>query len=63
LNKVPKEKFLIGHSANYCFFRIEFYNERGVKRTATYLPEVAPEQGAASTFEANLTNDCDTHFV
>jgi AMMECR1 domain-containing protein len=25
--------------------RIEFFNERGVKKTATYLPEVAPEQG------------------
>ncbi|XP_069988023.1 AMMECR1-like protein isoform X2 [Penaeus vannamei] len=25
--------------------RIEFLNERGAKRTATYLPEVAPEQG------------------
>jgi len=25
--------------------RIEFFNERGNKRTATYLPEVAPEQG------------------
>jgi len=25
--------------------RIEFFNERGVKRTATYLPEVPPEQG------------------
>lgn len=25
--------------------RIEFYNERGTKKTATYLPEVAPEQG------------------
>jgi len=25
--------------------RIEFHNERGYKRTATYLPEVAPEQG------------------
>lgn len=25
--------------------RIEFLNERGSKRTATYLPEVAPEQG------------------
>lgn len=25
--------------------RIEFHNERGNKRTATYLPEVAPEQG------------------
>lgn len=25
--------------------RIEFINEKGVKRTATYLPEVAKEQG------------------
>jgi uncharacterized protein (TIGR00296 family) len=25
--------------------RIEFHTERGAKRTATYLPEVAPEQG------------------
>ncbi|RWS12218.1 AMME syndrome candidate 1-like protein [Dinothrombium tinctorium] len=25
--------------------RIEFYTEKGTKRTATYLPEVAPEQG------------------
>lgn len=25
--------------------RIEFYTEKGSKRTATYLPEVAPEQG------------------
>jgi uncharacterized protein (TIGR00296 family) len=25
--------------------RIEFLNERGSKRSATYLPEVAPEQG------------------
>ena len=25
--------------------RIEFYTERGVKKTATYLPEVAQEQG------------------
>jgi len=25
--------------------RIEFYNERGAKKTATYLPEVPPEQG------------------
>lgn len=25
--------------------RIEFHNEKGNKRTATYLPEVAPEQG------------------
>lgn len=28
--------------------RIEFTTERGSKRTATYLPEVAPEQGAQS---------------
>lgn len=25
--------------------RIEFHNEKGNKRTATYLPEVATEQG------------------
>lgn len=25
--------------------RIEFHNERGSKKTATYLPQVAPEQG------------------
>lgn len=25
--------------------RIEFQNERGMRRTATYLPEVAEEQG------------------
>lgn len=25
--------------------RIEFHNEKGNKRTATYLPDVAPEQG------------------
>jgi len=29
--------------------RIEFHNERGSKRTATYLPEVAPEQGWTQT--------------
>ena len=29
----------------YFYFRIEFYNERGIKKTATYLPEVPPEQG------------------
>jgi len=27
--------------------RIEFLTEKGSKRTATYLPEVAPEQGMA----------------
>lgn len=26
--------------------RIEFHNEKGNKRTATYLPSVAMEQGA-----------------
>ena len=25
--------------------RIEFYNERGARKTATYLPEVPSEQG------------------
>lgn len=38
-------QFPMWHSTYACFLRIEFYNERGVKRTATYLPEVAPEQG------------------
>ncbi len=27
--------------------RIEFVNEKGHKKTATYLPEVAPEQGGS----------------
>jgi len=31
--------------------RIEFQNERGMRRTATYLPEVAEEQG-------NINNTC-----
>lgn len=31
--------------------RIEFFTERGSKKTATYLPEVASEQGI---FEASL---------
>lgn len=30
--------------------RIEFINEKGNKRTATYLPEVAPEQGKIECF-------------
>ena len=30
--------------------RIEFFNERGVKKTATYLPEVPPEQGKVRIF-------------
>lgn len=28
--------------------RIEFHNEKGNRRSATYLPEVAPEQGNMS---------------
>ena len=28
--------------------RIEFLNEKGNKKTATYLPEVAPEQGKST---------------
>jgi AMMECR1 domain-containing protein len=32
--------------------RIEFHNEKGSKRTATYLPEVAPEQGTRAFFLA-----------
>ena len=31
--------------------RIEFYNEKGAHRTATYLPEVAKEQGKKSDLE------------
>ena len=30
--------------------RIEFYNERGARKTATYLPEVPSEQGTFFTF-------------
>jgi AMME syndrome candidate gene 1 protein len=30
--------------------RIEFLNERGSKRSATYLPQVAPEQGEEDLF-------------
>lgn len=33
--------------------RIEFFNEHGYKRTATFLPEVAPQQGICSTRIAN----------
>ena len=32
--------------------RIEFYNERGVKKTATYLPEVPSEQGLVIFYAA-----------
>lgn len=37
--------------------RIEFHNEKGNKRTATYLPEVAPEQGVYRIFFF-LTETC-----
>ncbi|KFQ07610.1 AMERL protein, partial [Haliaeetus albicilla] len=48
--------------------RIEFINEKGVKRTATYLPEVAKEQDwdqiqtidsllRKGGFKAPITND------
>lgn len=31
--------------------RIEFYSEKGYKQSATYLPEVALEQGKLDLFE------------
>lgn len=34
--------------------RIEFLTEKGSKRTATYLPEVAPEQGSHAGFSLYL---------
>jgi AMMECR1 domain-containing protein len=34
--------------------RIEFHNENGSRRTATYLPEVAPEQGTYIMFVLDL---------
>ena len=36
--------------------RIEFLNEKGHKKTATYLPEVAPEQGRDKFPELRKTN-------
>lgn len=33
--------------------RIEFHNEKGNKKTATYLPEVAPEQGMQLFYHCN----------
>ena len=36
--------------------RIEFFNERGVKKTATYLPEVPPEQGKDRIFSESHKN-------
>lgn len=38
--------------------RIEFHNERGSKKTATYLPQVAPEQGENLT-----THKCSGQLV
>lgn len=35
--------------------RIEFLNEKGVKRTATYLPEVAKEQGVSISVSLPFT--------
>lgn len=40
--------------------RIEFFNEKGSKRTATYLPEVAKEQGKWNRVPSPLYNDCMT---
>ncbi len=42
--------------------RIEFYNERGAKKTATYLPEVAPEQGRDRRHRCQLrSRECDNY--
>jgi len=35
--------------------RIEFVNEKGHKKTATYLPEVAVEQGRTHQFKTPFT--------
>ena len=35
--------------------RIEFLNERGVKKTATYLPEVPSEQGESKSRKLEKT--------
>lgn len=43
--------------------RIEFYNDKGHKRTATYLPEVAKEQGTCYTvtlFQCYSVNVCQS---
>ncbi|MEE6497058.1 hypothetical protein FKM82_002576 [Ascaphus truei] len=41
--------------------RIEFINEKGSKRTATYLPEVAKEQGHSCTlFHKNWLKSLNT---
>ncbi|KAK2144088.1 hypothetical protein LSH36_786g00061 [Paralvinella palmiformis] len=36
---------ILDHQVGKHGIRIEFVNEKGHKKTATYLPEVAPEQG------------------
>ena len=36
--------------------RIEFLNERGVKKTATYLPEVPSEQGESKSRKLSRKN-------
>ena len=38
--------------------RIEFYTERGVKKTATYLPEVAQEQGKSYLYFCTIFSGC-----
>jgi len=47
--------------------RIEFFNEKGSKRTATYLPEVAKEQGnvylCPLTYQPNLLFEKTVHGV
>ncbi len=40
--------------------RIEFYSERGAKKTATYLPEVAPEQGRGGPGPESRNTRVDT---
>ena len=40
--------------------RIEFYNDKGHKRTATYLPEVAKEQGTFFLMMHNFINNINT---
>jgi len=45
--------------------RIEFHNEKGNKRTATYLPSVAMEQGAypPRKIEQAIDNFSETVFM
>ena len=37
--------------------RIEFYGDKGGKKSATYLPEVAHEQGKVTVIDPNIIND------